>query len=465
MSHQKRVCGRVGVFTGTAVMILTGTALAQDPPPADPAAPAPPPAEAPPPAAEPPVGEAAPAEAPAAAEPAPAEPAPAEPAPAEAPAEEAPAEEESALSFGMYADAMWSYSTSKAGMPIPAHRAYEWRSPVNLTENGFSLSFLGVDATYDAGEIAATGSLRFGPSVPEFYALDTGPFGIDNIIQAYLTWRPLEGLSLDFGQFGTPFGAEVAESYVNLNYSRGGLYYAMQPFWHTGLRAAYAFSDMFTLKALVVNGVNNISDDAALGFSDNDAPMFGLQAVVTPTDTFSIAAGGLYALDPETNFSGFDRFLDLVATLSLDDLTVIFNADYNQNTDQDTDGDGQTDDSTSFYGLSLQGGYRFSHLFGIALRGEYLSDNDNALYAGLDPTANDVAIQTGTLTLDFRPIPDADNLIIRLDNRIEHANAKIYYDGDPGDPTVDPMTGDVTPPASNAKTWFGTVLGVVVKTN
>jgi hypothetical protein len=54
---------------------------------------------------------------------------------------------------------------------------------------------------------------------------------------------------------------------------------------------------------------------------------------------------------------------------------------------------------------------------------------------------------TGTLTLDLKPIPDHDNLIIRLDNRIESSsNADMFLDRD----------WDAT------DSWFTTALGVVV---
>ena len=48
---------------------------------------------------------------------------------------------------------------------------------------------------------------------------------------------------------------------------------------------------------------------------------------------------------------------------------------------------------------------------------------------------------------DFRPVP---NVILRLDNRVEVADTRIFTDSDG--------------PASS-KTWFATTLGVVVSSN
>ncbi len=76
--------------------------------------------------------------------------------------------------------------------------------------------------------------------------------------------------------------------------------------------------------------------------------------------------------------------------------------------------------------------------FRVAVRGELLHDPDQYIGDGWD------TLSTGTLTLDVRPI---DNVIIRLDNRVEHANTAVFTSG-----------GDL----ASEKTWFSSVLGVVV---
>ena len=496
----------VGVISGVAVVFAAGPVAAQEPAAPAGAPPAAPAAEAAPAPAAAPAAEAAPAAAPAEAAPAeaaPAEAPPAEAAPAEgaaiatapvaAPAAEAapaegeaappeapptvvPADEgagESPVSISMFADAYAGYQTAQIGTAQPFHRAYAVNSPGFTAENGFSLSFLGLDVAYEEDHFGATGSVRFGPSVPIFHGNDPGT-GIDNILQGYATWKPVDELSVDVGMFGTIFGAEVAESWANLNYTRGGLYYAMQPFWHTGLRAAYEITETVGVTAMLVNGVNNVSDD-------DETPSAALQLSFAPSDEFSLAAGGLIAFDGAVDLnpgvdqdlgdgSGFDRFFDIVATLSLGDLSVVFNADFNIDVDGqgDRDGDNIIDGDSSFYGLSLAAGYAFTDQFGVALRGEYLNDGNNVLYdvgstpedlgdpqdpnddvayvAGPDQAVN---VMTGTLTLDVKPVPDSSNVILRWDNRVEQSSDDIFFNGD----------GDAT------KTWFASVVGLVVTTD
>lgn len=310
------------------------------------------------------------------------------------------------------------------------HEAY-------VTGEGFALAFAGIDAEYSGDKFGATISLRFGPGVPRFYFGDTGPLGIDNITQAFATWRPIEMLSIDIGQFGTLYGAEVLESWRNLNYSRGALYYAMQPFWHTGVRAALQLHDMFAINAMVVNGVNN-------AFENNKSPSIGLQAVLTPGDAFFLAVGYLGALHPRSEGELFQNFFDVVATLTLGDLKVIGNVDLNMYEFSGAE-------SETFWGVSIAPGYQFTDWLGAALRYEHLSDGANALFGMTDPASgmavgDSTALDTITATLDLKPVPGSSALIIRPEFRYELSSDDYFGDSD----------GELT------DNYWQAVLGVVV---
>jgi hypothetical protein len=314
--------------------------------------------------------------------------------------------------------------SATAGYP---HEAY-------VQAEGFALAFAGADLSYSGEQFGATISMRFGPGVKRFYAADNGPLGIDYITQAYATWKPLKMLTLDFGQFSTIYGAEVAESWRNVNYSRGGLYYAMQPFWHTGLRANIALHEKFSLNALVVNGVNN-------AFENNKSPSLGLQALLTANEHFFLAVGYLGALNPRAGgeaANNFDNFIDLVSTVSVGDFKLVLNADVNlyKNSGADTE---------NWWGVSVAPAYQFVSWFGAGLRYEYLSDSSNFIFGMtekgktmVDPdTGDDVAkkaakasLSTITATLDFKPIPDSAALVLRPEFRYELASDQYFSDGD-----------------------------------
>lgn len=338
------------------------------------------------------------------------------------------------LTFSVFADAYGSFNTAPVGADYsttPFHRAYAHR-------NGFSLSFGGVDAAVEGDQLGATLSLRFGPSVPVFFGGQPedgdGPLGLENVFQAYGTWQPTDALTIDLGQFGTIYGAEVAESWANLNYTRGGLYFAMQPFWHTGLRANYAVSDTFGVTAMVVNGVNNAVDE-------NGSPSVGIQAAYGD-DTVGLIVGYLGALEPESSADGFHHFGDVVFTVASGDFSLVTNFDVGL-----TQGAAANDGDALWFGGSAAAGYAFTEQVGVAVRGEYLVDNDNILYGAAG--AESVSVGTGTLTLDIKPIKDSDNVILRWDNRFESSDAGVFLDRNGA--------------ASNA--WFSSTVGLVVKSS
>ena len=337
--------------------------------------------------------------------------------------------------LSLFGDAYGGWQTAKQGAPQPAHRTFALNAPGQSAENGFSLSFIGVDAAWmsKADAFGVVTSLRFGPSVAIYHG-NNSAMGIDNLTQGYVTWRPVDALTLDLGQFNSIFGAESIESHLNLNYTRGVMF-NITPYWHTGLRAKYAITDAISATAIVVNGLNTITED-------DEAPSIGVQFGYSPSARFSLLIGGLVAGDSATDPSGFDNYFDLIATASLGDTTIIFNALYNINVDAALP-DGSTDDATLF-GAALRIGQALTPTFGVAVRYEIFSDDNNTVYqtAGADS----VLLHTATLTLDFKPFKGFENFVLRWDNRYEMASADIFADGDAG------PTG----------TWFASVVGVAV---
>jgi hypothetical protein len=435
----------LSALAGLAVLAAAPTALGQTP-------------GAPP----PPVIQPLPQDAPAPPPPAPLPPPPSDfppPAPLAAPPPIEAAKPAEGLHFSAFVDANYGFQTAKPGTPSPVHRAYEWNhfstdasgNNAFSAQNGFGLSFAGIDASYDGGQLGATISLRAGPSVPVFYVGDSGPLGIDNLTQAFVSWNPTPQVSIDFGQFNTIFGAEVAESWQNLNYSRGGLYYAMQPFWHTGLRVTVSPNEQVAVTGMVVNGVNSAHDD-------NETPALALQLSLTPNEMFSLSAGWLTTPQPSSDGNVFDNFFDLVASLTVDRFSLVLNADLDVNADKDNSGPGwnQHLSDPMYWGVSLAAGYQATELFGLAIRGEYLSDSDNQLYKvtrtqyGVTyPTTQETNVVTVTGTLDFKPVRGSNNLIIRWDNRIETSNEDVFFNRSEKPTNV----------------WFGSVLGLVVTTD
>jgi hypothetical protein len=354
------------------------------------------------------------------------------PTPAPAAVEEPPEAEPSIwdrMSLNVFGDAYymvdWNRPDSRTAPQDVGHRAFD-------SQAGFGLAFGGLDFRYAGEQFGVTLDLRFGPGASRLLGNSDPVFSV--LKQAYVSYTPSEMLSFDLGQFDTIYGAEVADSWRNLNYTRGALYYLMQPFYHTGLRAKLTLSDRVGLTAMLVNGTNNPVNGAL-------APHVGLQASVAPSDGTFLAIGWYGGpgsqgfgddTDPTTS-DDWEQFFDVVFTANAGILSFVGNVDaYVSGPDS-----GVNEGRSVYWGASAALGVRPVEQFGVAVRAELLQDPD--VFIG-----NTEWLGTGTLTLDYRPIP---NVVLRLDNRVEVADSRIF-------------TGSDGP--ADSKTWFATTLGVVV---
>ncbi|MBK6812790.1 MAG: outer membrane beta-barrel protein [Sandaracinaceae bacterium] len=170
----------------------------------------------------------------------------------------------------------------------PNHREY-------ARNHGFGIPFVGGDFAYAGEHGGVTVNLRFGEAAPLLIAGFNNYALISNVKQGFASWYATESLSIDLGFFDTVYGAEVADEWLNVNYTRGALYFLMQPFNHTGLRVNYAVSDTVGLKFLVVNGNFDFADVSDL----NEVPAFGAQVTLAPSDNVFLAVG--YATQAENS--------------------------------------------------------------------------------------------------------------------------------------------------------------------
>jgi hypothetical protein len=387
-----------------------------------------------------------------------------------------------ALDFAVFADGYFSLNYNFPKPQANANavvRAYD-------TSNGFALSWVGFDVAYPAAPVGGTVSLRFGPSAERLArgCLSSpcdSELGLSPVKQAFASWKPGgadSSVQLDFGKFDTLYGAEVADSQGNINYTRGLLYWFAQPAFHTGLRLGADFSESFTLKAMLVNGINNTVDNnlgktlglqGVLNLKRADGPLgaIALGYMVGPErddvtliecpagqsfnpdvafgcvdDATSPGESGLVDR-PSTNTEGLRHLIDLVVTLTpTDELSLVFNGDFGTERLR-SELDPTQFEASSWYGVMLGARYGISDMFAVGGRGEYLGDPEGHV-TGFTP--NKIDLVSATLTLDFLP---ADYLLVRLDNRLDWSSKQLFLSG------VRDATGSM----------FTTTLGVVATTN
>jgi hypothetical protein len=240
-----------------------------------------------------------------------------------------------------------------------------------------------------------------------------------NLQQAYISVMANDQVTLDFGKFVTPMGAEVIESQANMNYSRSVLFGFAIPFYHTGLRATIAASDQLSLAGYVVNGWNSTSAD------NNSDKTFIASATLTPNDQMTWY--GNFIVGKEGDFGGtadqdllwvFDTTLSFAAT---EMVTLMANFDFGSAAEADPVTAG---DPATFWGVAAYARLQAQENWALAGRFEYIDDGEGWLTFGQN-------VQTFTATSDHTVLED---LIARFEFRFDTAENDFFTDAD-GNPT------------------------------
>jgi hypothetical protein len=160
-------------------------------------------------------------------------------------------------SFSGLLDGYYSYGANHPGSGINQLRNFDVRA------NQFGFNMGKVTAEYAKGPFGLRFDVGGGRTFDLVNGADEAPRFMQNVLQAYGTFKPAsaKGLQLDFGKFVTSAGAEVIESNLNWNYSRSLLFAWTIPFYHFGLRASMPVNKHFTAGLQVVNGWNNVIDN------------------------------------------------------------------------------------------------------------------------------------------------------------------------------------------------------------
>ena len=239
------------------------------------------------------------------------------------------------------------------------------------------------------------------------------PGGTDylkHVQQAYVSYlAPVgKGLTVDFGKFVTPAGAELIENKDNFNYSRGLLFSLAIPYYHAGARVAYPVTDAVTLTGFLMNGWNNVKEN-------NDAKTVGVSLGVAATDRLSLSGNYIVGDEtPEGQEGGVRNLFDLVASYSATDrLSVLGNVDYGR--------DEVASETVDWYGVALGLKYQVNDRWAVAPRYEIFKDSDG-FATGLAQTLQEV-----TLTGEYLA---PGGLITRFEFRSDFSDEDYFTDAD-----------------------------------
>ena len=139
----------------------------------------------------------------------------------------------------------------------------------------FSLGMVQTVFTYSNNKSEAILDLAYGPNaqygnygnVPTALPAYGYQFGKEDnfsaliIKQAYFNYHVTDRLTFTLGQFGTHLGYEFIDAPLNFFYSINHTFNSGIPFYHTGLKSSYAFSDKASLMLGLVNGFDYVQDN------------------------------------------------------------------------------------------------------------------------------------------------------------------------------------------------------------
>jgi len=275
---------------------------------------------------------------------------------------------------------------------------------------------------------------------------DTGFFDDSALYlhQAYVQYAPPvgpEGTVLKFGKFATLIGVEVPGTIYNYNITRGHVWNLLEPIDHIGILAGGPIGESGFDWAL--GGVN--------GFRQDDADRNDRKSVTGhlgwSNDQFALGVNGIWGGETQAYDGDETGTVNLLAKWTPSDrFGMYLNGDFGwmdepQGTNLDPYG----------WGVSLAGRYGITERTGIALRGDFVKDedafilcggrsggltNDNCA-TGFDSSAELDRAWSVTATLDHLL---TDQLMIRGEARYDNValkdlNDEIYYQNStyPGD--------------------------------
>ena len=310
-----------------------------------------------------------------------------------------------------FADLYYTYNLNKPAKPcttLAGVAVFNCLSNFNFAHNSFSLNLAELALEKKPASDSRGGfrvDLDYGPTTTWVHGLEPGgTTTYQNIQQAYVSYlAPAgKGLQLDFGKFVTWNGQEVIETKDNWNYSRGLLFAWAIPYYHTGVRAAYAVNDKVSVTGFLVNGWNNVSDN-------NTGKTVGGQLVIKPTPAVMLLTN--YTGGPEQNNDNSDwrHLSDSIVTYTVNKVTLAGNYDYARDT--------VAGSTVTWQGVAGYVKYQANDWFALTPRVEYFDDHDGF------STGVTQKVKEGTVTAEIK---GKDGILMRLEYRRDMSDVPFF---------------------------------------
>ena len=166
-----------------------------------------------------------------------------------------------------YIEAYYAYNFNRPSNDITNYRGFDNR------HNSFTLQNAALGANFEAGPVGGRLVLQVGAVPSTYYSSEpvlpgtgsvnaSGPDVWKYLQEAFVTYKaPIgRGLQFQLGLCASPIGFETFLVKDNWNWSRSNLFFGL-PFYHTGLRVTYPWTDEIATTISVFNGWNTVVDN------------------------------------------------------------------------------------------------------------------------------------------------------------------------------------------------------------
>ncbi|MEJ5173077.1 MAG: outer membrane beta-barrel protein [Hydrogenothermaceae bacterium] len=232
------------------------------------------------------------------------------------------------------------------------------------------------------------------------------------VIYGYLTYIPVQNLSIDAGLLTTNIGYELPTSFANPNITYGAVWYA-QPLIYPGVRATYQIGD--------IKFYAEVSKDKAYVDGNPSLPTSGAYAVGSIGNILGIDYAVSYY-----DYTAYKNLVDIVLSKEVHpNLKLGLNFDY-QWLDETAKTPGNDDNG---YGLALYLIPQFDR-FSAPIRLEYVNDGSKGKESGIYSFVSKA--YTFTITPTYKPTKSS---YIRAEVSYVNSDGKIFTDknGNPKD--------------------------------
>ncbi len=347
---------------------------------------------------------------------------------------------------------------------VEAYAAYNFNRPRNGITNyrgfdnrhaTFSLSNAVLGANWRAGPVSGRLLLQIGSTPSTVYLGEPARGGASGanatsgelwkyLQEAFVAYRApvFRGLLLQLGLFASPIGFEAFAVKDNWNWSRSNPFFGL-PFYHTGLRATYAWTDELTTTASVFNGWNSVVDN-------NEEKSLETHVTYRKADRLLLQAlyfGGIERPTGSREGPYWRHHFDVVARYDATSwLSVAAEGDHGWEPNRIG--------TARWTAGALYARVRPARPLYIALRGDRFHEH-LATGGGRSSTALFFGgvewVSSGTVTVDARP---HEQISVRVEYRHDVADTPLYFEG-----TVAGDGTSASPYVPNARTQDTLLLG------